>query len=356
MSHFSVTVCLPADTDVEKVEQVLEDVMERWDENRDVEPYRSYEDGSPEDYWWVGSVRRGAKHHHAGTGVMPHSTDVFAGSDFSKHTEAEQRAKFADDAKWAELLGEHPTWADVVTQYNAKWHPGNDEELDTKRLHYDEETGRAYTWSQRNPDAMWDYWRVGGRWSGHFVARELTSEVLLPDSHWDGPKGLGRGFVDGGPKRLLDFDAMRQRAADEADARYDVWDAICAVTPPAHAWAYFVGLRDVGELTIEQARQQYHAQPRIVAVRANEELNWYDDVVEHFGMGREEYVANARRDEVPGYALITLDRQWMAPGRMGWFGMGTDEPGTVDAYKTDANAYLESLADDVFIVQLDCHI
>jgi hypothetical protein len=330
MSHFSVTVCLPADTVLDKVEDTLNDVLAQWDENRECPLRRDYEDGGPEDYWWVRSVRRGGH---------------------------------ADDAELARRLGEHPTWADVVAAYNAKYHPenvvavpGEEKELDTERLHYDDETGRAYTWTTRNPDAMWDYWRIGGRWSGHFVAREVTSEVLLPDSHWDGPKGLGRGLVDGGPKRLLDFDAMRQRAADEAHVRYDEWDALCAKTPSAKEWAHFLGLHKAGELTIEQARERYGAQPRIMAARADEEMGWYDDIIEHFGVSREEYVANARRDAVPGYALITLDRQWMAPGRMGWFGMSSDEPGTVDAYKTEANAYLEALGDDVLIVQIDCHI
>lgn len=349
MSHFAVTVCLPTDTTHENVERVLEDVMSQWDENRDVEPYRDYEDGSAEDYWWVNAVRRGAQHHRNGTGIKPYSPDAFAGSEFSKYTEAQQLAELADDADWAEKLGDHPTWADVVTHYNAKY--GEEE-----RLQYDEETGRAFTWSQRNPDSLWDYWRIGGRWSGHFVAREVTPEVLLPDSHWDGPKGLGRGFVDGGPKRLLDFEAMREKAASEANARYDQWDKLCAKTPHAKEWAHFVGLHKAGELTIEQARERYHAQPRIAAARSDQEMGWYDDIVEHFGMSRDEYVANARRDAIAGYALVTLDRRWMAPGRMGWFGMSTDEPGTVDAYKTEANAYLEGLDPDVLIVQLDCHI
>lgn len=359
MSHFSVTVCLPAGTDPSKLDAVLTDVLERWDENREVDAYRDYEDGSAEDYWWVSSVRCGAEHHRNGTGVKPYSaTDTFAGSDFSKKTEAEQREEFAEHAIYAERLGECPSWARVVEQYNLKWHsePEADGELDTERLHYDEETGRAYTWSRRNPEAMWDYWRIGGRWSGHFVAREVTSEVLLPQSHWDGPTGQGRGRVDGGPKRLLDFEAMRNEAEANAAKRFDKWQAICARTPDAKSWEHFVGLKSAGVLTIEQARQLYHDQPRIKAAKKDEEFRWDHDVIAEFLPGREEYLAIARRGAVPGYALITLGREWTAPGRMGWFGMSSDGPGERDAFKTAANAYLESLPDDVFIVQLDCHI
>jgi hypothetical protein len=376
MSHFSVTVCLPADTALDKVEETLNDVLARWDENRECEARRDYEEGGPEDCWWVRSVRRGAEHHRNGTGILPYGGPHSWESGFSKHTEAEQRAEHADDAMWSDRLGEHPTWADVAAAYNAKYHPedalavpGEDDgKLDTDRLQYDEESGRAYTWTYRNPDAMWDWWCIGGRWRNSLHAKRgvQASALITSERHYTeqyrkpgdevkqwASKGLR---CDGGPKGLLDFESMRDEAAAQANARYDEWDKICADTPPAHAWAYFIGLKDAGELTIEQARERYGAQPRIVAVRKNEELSWYDDAVEHFGMGREEYVANARRDAVPGYALITLDRQWMAPGRMGWFGMSTDEPGTVDAYKTEANAYLEGLDDDVLIVQIDCHI
>lgn len=61
MSHFPVLVCLPGDTSPEKLEEVLGDVMEPWNEHREVEPYRSFEEGSPDDFWWVSSVRRGPR-------------------------------------------------------------------------------------------------------------------------------------------------------------------------------------------------------------------------------------------------------------------------------------------------------
>lgn len=391
MSHFTVTVCLPADSD-QSIDERLADVLARWDENVSVAPYKSFEDGGPAEYWWVRSVRSGADSHAALTvkgaeGLARErigsklAADAIESHDWTRATRVveEKRPEWAEDAAWAERLGQNPTWEDVVKLYNEKYHPGNElaipcevdpDEVDTERLHFDEETGRAYTWSRYNPDSKWDWWVIGGRWRNKFHAKPgvQASALILSDPHyteqyikneadrpqkWAPNKGLR---CDGGPKGLLDFESMRDEKAAEANALFDKWEAICAGTPHAEPWSHFRGLFELGELTIDQAREQYHAQPRVQACRDDEDLKWRDDVVAEFFSGRDEYVATARRDAVPGYALITLDREWVAPGRMGWFGMSTDEGADREVYKAKANEYLESLADDVLIVQIDCHI
>lgn len=63
-----------------------------------------------------------------------------------------------------------------------------------------------------------------------------------------------------------------------------------------------------------------------------------------------------RLNALPGYALITLDREWLAPGRMGWFGVSSDGPDEKAAFKVQANRYLDELPADAVIVQIDCHI
>lgn len=382
MSHFTVTVCLPGERDNEKLEERLGDILAKWDENVSVAPYKSFEEGGPAEYWWVRSVRAGAEHHRNGTGILPHYPDDphgFKHPRSSKYPEDVQRADYAEDAMWAEKLGEHPTWADVVACYNAKYHPGNElaipgevdaDEVDTERLHHEAETDRAYTWSRYNPNSKWDWWVIGGRWRNAFHAKPgvQSSALIVSGPHyteqyikneadrpqkWAPNKGMR---CDGGPKGWLDFESMREEKAAEANALFDKWEAICADTPHAEPWSHFRGLFELGEMDIETARKLYHAQPRVQACRDDEDLKWRDDVVAEFFSGRDEYVATARRDAVPGYALITLDREWVAPGRMGWWGMSSDEAGDREVYKAKANEYLESLADDVLIVQIDCHI
>lgn len=378
MSHFTVTVCLSADTT--NVEEALNGVLAPWDENRAVERYRDFEEGGPTDFWWVSSVRRGAEHHRDGTGVLPHYPDDPHGfkhdGQSSKYPEDVQRAEFADDAAWAQKLGDNPTWSDVVDCYNAKWGHGTalaeaDDQSDSETMYVDEESRRAFTWSTRNRDAKWDWWCIGGRWRNSLHAKQgvQASALIMSDPHYteqyrkpgdEVKKWAGNGLrCDGGPIGLLDFESMRAEKAAEALDLFEQWEKVCAFTPHAEPWSYFYGLVKAGELDIDQARERYRIQPRIERARKNDDLKWYDDVVERFMPGKEQYIANARRDAVPGYALITLDGKWLAPGEMGWFGMSTDEPGTVDAYKTEANAYLEDLLvkdPEAIVVQIDCHI
>src|SRR5690606_12779100 len=61
MSHFTVLVALGKSVDITPtdsgdrfgLEFALDQVLERFSENREVEPYREYLDGGPEDFWWV---------------------------------------------------------------------------------------------------------------------------------------------------------------------------------------------------------------------------------------------------------------------------------------------------------------
>lgn len=363
MSHFSVLACLPAGTDLAKVEGLLADVMAPWDEGRSVEPHRSYEDGGPEGYWWVESVRRGAEHHRNGTGIKPHDPNFHGlSSERTNRTANEQREGYAEDAQWAERLGEHPTWETVVKLYNERFYPGTelatvDDNGGSDRLHHESETDRAYIMSTYNPESKWDYWRIGGRWGGYFAAKEGAWGTLWGARGWDSPdepQSLRR--VDGGPLATLDFEAMRAEAERKANERYNQWEAICADTPSARAWSHFTGLVDAGQLTIEQAREMYRGQPRIQAARKDDFDSWEQCPVEEFLPPREEYAAEARRGAVPGYALVTLEREWVAPGRMGWFGMSSDGPGERSGYRVAVNTYLDQLDPATLVVVLDCHI
>lgn len=220
-------------------------------------------------------------------------------------TVQEKASEWADDAEWAERIGDHPAWETVVRLYNQKYHPGNEvavagDASDSERLHYDAETGRAYTMSTYNPESKWDYWRIGGRWKDYFVYREQVPGLIWGERSWDSPKPthVRKRRCDGGPIAALDFEALRSAEARDAGKRYDRWEQITAARPPATAWEHFVELAKLGELTWDEARHRYNKQPVIVA--ATEEFGgWGDCPVAEFLPPREEYVAEARRGAVP---------------------------------------------------------
>jgi hypothetical protein len=301
MSHFSVVACID---DPDR----LEAVMAPFDENREVEPYRDYQEGGPAGYWAVDVLR---KHEE----LNPDDTTL--------------------------------TWAQVAEAVTRRY---PDEPLLV------DDDGRAYTMSSRNPDSKWDYWRIGGRWGGYFPYQPANvTRVMRPERGWDSPD-MKPLHCDGGPKGALDLAGLREEKADEARKRYAEWTALTDGLPEALPWRTFADNVSPGSgYTIEQAREEYHAQPRIVAIR-DTDFRYYDDVIATFGKPEAVYVETERARAVPGYALVRLDGRWMAPGTMGWFGMSDDEEGDRIGYWEAANAYIDALENSTFLVALDCHI
>lgn len=377
MSHYSVLVALPPDTEVADLDEVLTEVMAPWEEDLRVAPWKDYEQGNPADFWWVKSVRGNAASHVRLREVGPEAfvTERLADARMSRAgTEryvaglAETVQEWAEDVRWAERLGPDPlTWERVVALYNE--HYGHDTALvrvdddsDSETMYYDPEEERAYTWTTRNPDAKWDYWRIGGRWGqGYFIAREAVAGQLTAERGWDSPPArtavVDRLRVDGGPRGSLDFEAMRDEAARERLVEYDRWQEIVAEHGAPPAWADLISLVNLGELHIDDARKRYQTHPAIEAARGAELTDVFGpDPEQEYGTTREEFERQARLAAVPGYALVTVERRWVAPGQMGWFGMSSDEPGEREGYHIAANRYLDDLHKDAFVVVLDCHI
>jgi len=302
MSHFAVTVCIEHPDN-------LEAVMAPYDENLEVEPYRSYEEGGPAGHWSVSGSRK--------AGLLG-----------------------ADDSAL--------TWAQVAEAHNKRY--------DDEPILLDGD-GRAYAMSTRNPQSKWDYWRIGGRWGGYFPYRaEFADRVLKPERGWGSPESISPRHCDGGPKAALDLAAMRDRKAAEARVRYGEWAKLAAKHPGALPWSVFAdNISDGTGYTIKDARKAYHEQPLIQAIR-DTDFRHYDDPVAEFAKPEALYAEHARAGAVPGYATVTLDGRWMAPGTMGWFAVSDDEEGDRIGYWEAANAYIESLDDAAWLIVTDCHI
>jgi hypothetical protein len=379
MSHFTVTVCLP---DTEGMlaracrvategwgesgqllrgaaEAQLAAALAPFDENTEVEPYRSYEDGGPEDYWFTRSVRHGAEKFRQLTQKGPEamaaemiSREAWLNGRGESIEEKlrENEAEWARDTEIAEKLGPSPSWADVATAYNDRF--GEDDE----KLLVDEETGRTYTMSTYNERSKWDWYVIGGRWPGRFpYCKGHEGEVLRPEAHWGDPDAvLPPLHCDGGPLRALDLDRMREEAAAEAREAYAKYLAAAAGTPEALPWSVFTDNVSEGGYTIEQAREEYHSQPRIRALSENRDFAFSDN--EDFQMPEELYVERARARAVPGWAVLTTDGRWMEQGKMGWWGMNDATEGSSIGYWEAANAYIGSLPEDAWLISVDCHI
>jgi hypothetical protein len=295
LSHFTVLACVHSPDD-------LEEALAPYDEERKAEPYREYEEGKPEEHWSLGKEQR--------------SSPV--------------------------------TWTDVAAIYNGKY--GDDEGV----MHLDEE-GRAYLISTRNKNATWDWWTIGGRWSGYFpYSGEHAGDVIMPTGSRDA--GIRTAHCDGGPKRALDLAALREEKAEQAIATWRKYHSLVTGLPEALPWSAFRDRIDPDSgYPAERARQEYHDQPRVQAVRGTD-FAWTDDPVAQFGIPEALHAERARAHAVPGFATLTLDGRWLAPGTMGWWAVTDATDDSRWNYLEAANAYIDALPGDVWLIAVDCHI
>lgn len=354
MSHYTVLVTLPGAVSSENLEEAIGRVMAPFDENTQVEPYRSYEEDAPGSYWLTTSIRRMAEEYREGKVPEP--------GEFENETLPVRTARYALAAELAPTLGDNPSWPAVLEAEN-RLYPGAADDDDRKV--YDPDKDQVYSMSTYNLLSKWDYWRIGGRWGGYFPIKNPNAigagELILPQPGWDSPADIPSGRCDGGRKRDLDLAGLRDQKAIKAMADWDTYHRIVDGLPPVTPWSEFLKRREAGEITIDQARELYHAQPRVVACNEAPEykghfLNTPVDDIEPYD--REEYGLRAARSAVPGYATLdgAVDGRWYAPGEMGWFGMSNHDEDSREDYDNRVNVYVDALPEDTWMVVLDCHI
>jgi len=321
VSHFTVIIELPASTEVENYAAELERRLARYDEELVVEPYR--------DYW--------------------ESTDPRSHWSFEHVYDSDAMRTVAPG-----VAAEDITLAQFVDAYNARYNSDPSE----SRAQVDAESGRVYQMSVSNPDAKWDWWTIGGRWRGHFIAVEKMSSddaqlVLLSESAWMNENlTLAERACDGGPIRLLDFDAMRADAVRKAEERCATYERAIEGTPDAISWSDMLAAHD----DVDEARERYREQPRVQALAAAFDKFSFGCKIDEFKWGRDIYVERARLSAVPGYAYLTYDDEWLSPGDMGWFGLSSDTVESREAYDVAVNGRIASVDPNTVIVLVDCHI
>lgn len=357
MTHYTVTVCLEDDGTFSDGgwERALGKALAPFDENIETDPYKNYEDSQPAEHWYYKHLLHDADDYENHR-TLPYKPDEIGWSSASsKQTAVQQRA---EQKKSVDILAALPvplTWSALAEAYNAEY---GDSMSPGERLHVEtgeDGTERAYTWSTYNPESKWDWYAVGGRWTGHFPYRPGAEPIIGAEPHWGGGKPEP-GHCDGGPKRVLDLDQLREEAAQKATDTYRKYQAVVAGTEEALPWHTFADNVSEGGYTIDQARSDYNSQPRIAALQARDDFRWYWSGYEEFDVPEALYVERARASAVPGYATLTTDGRWMAPGRMLMFGMSTETKDDTLGYKEAANAYIESLDDSVWLIMVDCHI
>ncbi len=260
------------------------------------------------------------------------------------------------------------------TEYLADWHGVTivygDEPVDRegghKRGWARERGGEVVEFVHRtNPNARWDWWVVGGRWSGHLISKN-PAEAIIGRPGLMGARYSDKG-VDGVLKRDLDLVAMKAQA--EAD-RASEWATVKAK------------LRDAGVdgSGAELDRLRYRAlRERASAVEAWQDAGsapWFGEWVK----GRREfplspyyavlsdYGGNMRETDrfesitdwiaaAPALAPFAMvkDGRWLERGKMGWWAAVHDEKER-ETWEEQAAREIADVPDDHWLILVDCHI
>lgn len=199
-----------------------------------------------------------------------------------------------------------------------------------------------------NPEARWDWYQIGGRWSDFLKLKPGAVGERGSRSWTNADEPEAPGYADSALVRDVDFDGMRVGAATEAAER---WDAAHKARDGKDwlTWEYVRDTLHPGD--IDAARKTYHEQPALTQFRKNFDESWDCD---RFLTPRDEFVRRARDGAVVPFAVV-MDGKWYERGSMGWWGIVTGEQDR-DEWNRKIAELLDGLAPDTRITVVDCHI
>jgi len=235
----------------------------------------------------------------------------------------------------------------------------------TKENNY--HNGRWGYWE--NPNSKWDWFMVGGRWSGYFKLKN-GSPGIMGDKSWASVEPE-EGYVDQLLKKDLDLDGMLQDAANKADSEYDKTLELYGGEFPVleHTWEEVRDGEDYKSYDVQKKIDIYHAQHakiiekekkmayREAAEKAGKDpydsgLLWHE--IENFQCTREEFIERRKNQQLPTFAVIK-DGEWYEKGTMGWWSITTDEKSASD-WNAEFMKMFKDIPDNEMITVVDCHI
>jgi hypothetical protein len=221
----------------------------------------------------------------------------------------------------------------------------------------------------RNPNAKWDWYELGGRWSGLLKLYKGATGLKGGRYHVGNIDETG-GYVDAAFMRDIDWDTMRAEEKKKGLEYITPFFKAIVNQPIPEEWHT---IRERHGENHGLARETYHAQPAIKAAKKAKDDFWFtldealnicpsykeirkESVFTQEAVSKliEEYAQS--RANTAGHTFAVLhDGKWLERGEMGWFGVVSDEKDHDDWAQSFTN-FLNSLPPDTFISIVDCHI
>jgi len=214
--------------------------------------------------------------------------------------------------------------------------------------------GEWAEFSTYSPNSKWDWFTLGGRWTG-FFKQKVGAKVRVGEPGVFGNKAEV-GHCDQAKKKDIDFAGMRDDAGASAFDRYQEIKELFGGTIPKLTlkWADLIDDNNVlyKDIPLDKKREMYHAQPAMLEVaKHNDKLGWGFDL-DDYDCTVEEFVQKARNEAISTYSVVK-DGVWYEKGEMGWWGMSRNEK---DNWEEEFNKLIDEADDNTLFSLYDCHI
>lgn len=200
-----------------------------------------------------------------------------------------------------------------------------------------------------NPNAKWDWYQLGGRWTGYFKLKNGSNgNVGNPGLMTGSAKS---GYTDQCIKKAIDIQSMIDDAKNKAENEYDLAHSI--IDGQMYESWEFVRTRIHD---IDKARKEYHNQPLIKKWNKSDIKKQLGFLVspDDFKMSKDKYLKNACDSVITTFAVIK-NGKWYERGEMGWWGLVSNEKDS-NEWNEQISKLFKELSDDTLISIYDCHI
>lgn len=270
------------------------------------------------------------------------------------------------------IQDEYVVWVDQTAEINEHWDrldaAGKAEYGDREQFAEDyygceqREVDGVKQWGRMtNPNKKWDWWQIGGRWSGQLLLKKGASGTWGTRSWMNKDEADDLDCCDAARKGDIDVQGLRDRAASKASKQWHLFDKYLGMHKAS--FVPFATFKEQHPGNIEAARNAYWAQPLMQAKNDTQRYTGLDEQqrqffiwcdVEKYLVPHDEYVASAAAAAFTPFAVVK-DGQWYEKGEMGWWACVTNEKEQGE-WNAQFNAMFDALPDDTLITVVDCHI
>lgn len=334
MSHFSVCVVIPAKSVGEistgAIDQVLYSILAPYDEGTE----------EPECLEFQDTTEKAVREYKTDTMRAVRYPDGKIVSAYSR--EFGERFTVENDTILEKLDKEHGGYQETEASKELAFIPDYPV---SQKYSFEEYCSEYCGYLKRhdgrwgyycNPDATWDWYQIGGRFSGELLVREGTENALYLAEEYEKEITHPEGFryVNGAFMKDIAWEKMRELKLEAVKANYERFSEAFRTQDKSK-------LGTLASIT-EEGISEWGTM-----------LYLKDETLEEYMIRRG--VTDADLHPIQTFAFVNTEGEWFASGDMGWFGMSSnDKPERV--WLDDIKVLTEEIAEDDFVVIVDCHI